>query len=76
MQETIKSMHGQEEAFDIADQVIVFNRGKVEQSGTVEQLQSQPASPFVMQFISDTNSLPSTHPVLRSHPAAFLPRRL
>lgn len=53
----------QEEAFDIADQVVVFNRGLVEQSGTPQELQEAPQSPFVMQFVSDTNSLPTRHTV-------------
>lgn len=53
----------QEEAFDIADQVVVFNRGLVEQSGTPEQLQTAPQTPFVMQFVSDTNTLPTHHAV-------------
>ena len=53
----------QEEAFDIADQVVVFNRGIVEQSGTPEELQTAPQTPFVMQFVSDTNTLPTHHAV-------------
>lgn len=57
--------HDQEEAFDIADEVVVFNRGIVQQAGTAEDLQLRPATPFVMQFISDTNSLPSIHPFVR-----------
>lgn len=57
--------HDQEEAFDIADEVVVFNRGVVQQVGSAEDLQKSPATPFVMQFISDTNSLPSIHPFVR-----------
>ena len=50
----------QEEAFDIADKVVVFNRGRVEQYGEPQELARSPASPFVMQFVSDVNTLPST----------------
>ena len=57
----------QEEAFDIADQVVVFNRGVVEQSGTPEELQTAPQTPFVMQFVSDTNTLPTHHAVSVQH---------
>lgn len=42
---------------------MVFNRGLVEQSGTPEQLQTAPETPFVMQFVSDTNALPTHHAV-------------
>ena len=50
----------QEEAFDIADRVVVFNRGRVEQEGTPEEVARSPASAFVMQFVSDVNTLPAT----------------
>ncbi len=49
----------QEEAFDIADRVVVFNRGRVEQEGEPAEVARSPASAFVMQFVSDVNTLPS-----------------
>ena len=40
--------------------MVVFNRGRVEQYGPPDELARSPASPFVMQFVSDVNTLPST----------------
>ncbi|KAK9845253.1 hypothetical protein WJX81_001330 [Elliptochloris bilobata] len=57
---TIIVTHDQEEAFDIADRVVIFNRGRVEQVGTPEDIRSAPASAFVLNFISDVNHLPAT----------------
>lgn len=52
--------HDQEEAFDIADKVVIFNRGRIEQEGTPEEILEKPATPFVMNFIADVNQIPST----------------
>lgn len=66
------AFHPQEEAFDIADQVVVFNRGIVEQSGTPEELQTAPQTPFVMQFVSDTNTLATHHAVNTAYHASHV----
>ncbi|DBB14417.1 TPA: hypothetical protein ACH3X3_004714 [Trebouxia sp. C0006] len=55
--------HDQEEAFDIADKVVIFNRGRIEQVGTPREILERPATPFVMNFIADVNQLPSTSQV-------------
>ncbi|MFO0928317.1 MAG: TOBE-like domain-containing protein [Gemmataceae bacterium] len=47
--------HDQEEAFEVADQVVVMNRGRIEQIGTPQQVFDQPANPFVMDFLGDVN---------------------
>jgi sulfate transport system ATP-binding protein len=47
--------HDQEEAFAVADQVVVMNHGRVEQAGTPEQVFEQPASAFVMDFLGNVN---------------------
>ena len=39
--------HDQQEAFEVADQVVVLNRGKVEQMGPPQELYENPATPFV-----------------------------
>lgn len=51
--------HDQEEAFDLADKVVIFNRGLIEQSGSPTDIIKHPATPFVMNFIGDTNSVPA-----------------
>jgi len=52
--------HDQEEALEVADQIVVMNKGKIEQIGTAQQIYEQPASEFVYQFIGTTNKLPAS----------------
>ncbi len=47
--------HDQEEAFEVADQVIVMNKGRVEQTGTPSQVFEHPANAFVMDFLGNVN---------------------
>lgn len=53
--------HDQEEAMEVADEIVVMNHGKVEQVGTAAEIYDHPATPFVMSFIGEVNVLP--HPV-------------
>ena len=48
--------HDQDEAIEVADEIIVTNQGRVEQTGSPQELYSSPATPFVAQFIG--NSIP------------------
>ena len=43
--------HDQEEAFAVADQVVVMHDGKIEQIGTPAEIAERPATPFVREFI-------------------------
>ena len=47
--------HDQEEALEVADRVVVMNKGRIEQVGTPQQVWEQPASPFVYGFLGDVN---------------------
>ncbi len=47
--------HDQEEALDVADQIIVMNQGKVEQLGTPDEVYDHPVSPFVYDFLGNVN---------------------
>ena len=47
--------HDQEEALEVADQVVLMNKGRVEQLGTPESVYNQPASPFVYGFLGNVN---------------------
>ncbi len=49
--------HDQGEAFTLADQVVVMNRGRIEQIGTPEEVYHSPATEFVQGFIGVTNVL-------------------
>jgi sulfate transport system ATP-binding protein len=47
--------HDQEEALEVSDRVVIMNEGRVEQSGTPEEVYEQPATPFVYGFLGDVN---------------------
>src|SRR5262249_9018951 len=47
--------HDQEEAFEVADRVVIMNRGRIEQNGTPQEIFDDPASPFVMDFLGNVN---------------------
>jgi sulfate transport system ATP-binding protein len=47
--------HDQEEAFEVADRVVLMNQGRIEQVGKPEQVFEEPASPFVMRFLGAVN---------------------
>src|SRR5690554_6894774 len=47
--------HDQEEAMEVADRIVVLNKGKIEQIGTPEEVYNQPASAFVYEFIGHVN---------------------
>ncbi|HVD40608.1 MAG TPA: sulfate ABC transporter ATP-binding protein [Solirubrobacterales bacterium] len=54
---TIFVTHDQEEAMDVAGQLVVMNEGRVEQSGTADELYEHPANEFVMSFVGEVNQL-------------------
>ncbi len=47
--------HDQEEALEVADQVVLMNKGKVEQVGVPDHVYNHPASPFVYGFLGNVN---------------------
>ena len=47
--------HDQEEALEVADQVVLMNKGRVEQLGTPDSVYNHPASPFVYGFLGNVN---------------------
>jgi spermidine/putrescine ABC transporter ATP-binding subunit len=47
--------HDQEEALEVADRVVVINKGHIEQQGTPQEVWDHPASPFVYGFLGDVN---------------------
>ena len=54
---TVFVTHDQEEAMEVADEIVVINEGRVEQVGTPDQLYDEPANPFVMGFLGETTTL-------------------
>ena len=47
--------HDQEEALEVADRVVVMNKGRIEQEGTPNDVFHNPASEFVMNFLGNVN---------------------
>jgi sulfate/thiosulfate transport system ATP-binding protein len=54
---TIFVTHDQEEAMEVAEQIVVMNHGRVEQSGGPRDLYEQPASEFVMSFVGPAHRI-------------------
>lgn len=50
--------HDQEEAFAVADRVLVMRAGQIVQRGTPEEVYRRPATPFVARFLGLTNLIP------------------
>lgn len=57
---TVIVTHDQEEAMEVADQIVVMHNGQIEQIGSPEEIYDSPATPFVMQFVGDVNVLTSS----------------
>ncbi len=47
--------HDQEEALEVADRVVVMNKGHIEQVGTPDEVYTAPATPFVYRFLGNVN---------------------
>jgi sulfate transport system ATP-binding protein len=47
--------HDQEEALEVSDRVVIMNEGRIEQTGTPEEVYDRPATPFVYGFLGDVN---------------------
>jgi sulfate/thiosulfate transport system ATP-binding protein len=67
---TIFVTHDQEEAMDVAGQIVVMNRGRIEQTGSPRELYEHPSNEFVMSFIGPVNRLGDA--LLRPHDIQIL----
>jgi sulfate transport system ATP-binding protein len=54
---TVFVTHDQEEALEVADEIVVINEGRIEQIGSPDQLYDEPANDFVMSFLGPTTEL-------------------
>jgi sulfate transport system ATP-binding protein len=50
--------HDQQEAIEVADTIVVLNRGRIEQSGAPGEVYDMPTSAFVHRFLGQVNELP------------------
>ena len=72
---TIFVTHDQEEAMDVAGQLVVMNEGRVEQSGSADDLYEHPANEFVMSFVGEVNRLGDALRAPARHGGRARPRR-
>lgn len=63
---TVFVTHDQEEAMEVSDEIVVMNKGRVEQVGTPAEVYDKPATAFVMSFIGPVNVLPSSSKIFQS----------
>ncbi len=54
---TVFVTHDQEEAMEIADQVVIMNKGTIEQIGSPTEILNNPINTFVYNFLGDSNNL-------------------
>ncbi|MFZ4805084.1 MAG: sulfate/molybdate ABC transporter ATP-binding protein [Synechococcus lacustris] len=54
---TVIVTHDQEEAMEVADKIVVMNKGHVEQIGSPVDIYDHPATPFVINFVGEVNLL-------------------
>ena len=54
---TLIVTHDQEEAMDVADQIVLMNHGRVEQAGGPRELYEEPVNEFVMGFVGPVNRI-------------------
>jgi sulfate transport system ATP-binding protein len=68
---TLFVTHDQEEALEVADQLVVINHGVVEQVGSPGELYDRPANPFVMRFLGPVTTLDGN--LVRPHDLDLFP---
>ncbi len=54
---TVFVTHDQEEALEVADEIVVINDGRIEQVGTPDDLYDRPANDFVMSFLGEVTKV-------------------
>jgi sulfate transport system ATP-binding protein len=64
---TVFVTHDQEEAMEVADEIVIVNHGKIEQVGSPAEIYDRPATPFVMKFIGPVNILSRDSQLFQAH---------
>jgi sulfate transport system ATP-binding protein len=71
---TLFVTHDQHEALEIANRILVMNKGRIEQEGTPTEIFDRPRTPFVAEFVGESNFIeaPVAEPhVVRWGPLSF-----
>jgi sulfate transport system ATP-binding protein len=64
---TVIVTHDQEEAFEVADRVVLMDGGRVQQEGAPAEVFDEPANEFVLRFLGQVNVLPGRLEAGRAH---------
>ena len=66
---TLFVTHDQEEALELADQVVVMRNSRIEQVGVPQEIYDRPRSPFVYEFLGNVNRIRTAdgHRYIRPH---------
>jgi sulfate transport system ATP-binding protein len=67
---TVFVTHDQEEAMDLAGEIVVMKSGRIEQIGTAKELYEQPRNEFVMSFVGPVSRIGDA--LLRPHDIQLL----
>ncbi len=67
---TILVTHDQDEAMEVADQLLIMHKGRIEQTGSPTDLYQRPSTPFVHEFLGPTTVFKGE--VVRPHDLALL----
>ncbi len=54
---TILVTHDQQEAFEMADQIVLLNQGRIVQTGDPREIYDQPVNDFVANFVGEMNKI-------------------
>jgi sulfate transport system ATP-binding protein len=54
---TVFVTHDQDEALELADEIVILNQGRIEQIGTPQKIYDEPGSPFICEFLGNVNRL-------------------
>ncbi len=69
---TVFVTHDQEEALELADEVVVMNNAKIEQVGDPQSVYDRPVSPFVIEFLGNVNRFSAGIEKLREDDALYV----
>jgi sulfate/thiosulfate transport system ATP-binding protein len=64
---TVFVTHDRSDAMEVADKIVIMNKGRIEQVGTAAEVYNRPVNAFVMGFVGPVNILPSSANIFQNH---------